>query len=181
MKLKSRVFIGFSTAVLIITSAVNVRSDQQWFGGPEDVSFAEDLWQAMVEAKVVGVDAVKNEPYIGLHPHGAILETSIDTLTVNGVANALIAKRSYRGINVSVESVESDRAAFLEDITIMFKREAGYDSANQDWFWAKYDADGSLSETPNAVKLAGRIAKGKSKGCIACHRKAGGGDFLFIN
>ena len=135
----------------------------------------------MVQAKVVGVDAVKNEPYIGLHPHGAILETSIDTLTVNGVANALIAKRSYRGINVSVELVESDRAAFLEDITIMFKREAGYDSANQDWFWAKYDADGSLSETPNAVKLAGRIAKGKSKGCIACLRKAGGGDFLFIN
>ena len=119
MKLKSRVFIGFSTAVLIITSAVNVRSDQQWFGGPEDVSFAEDLWQAMVEAKVVGVDAVKNEPYIGLHPHGAILETSIDTLTVNGVANALIAKRSYRGINVSVESVESDRAAFLEDLSLI--------------------------------------------------------------
>ena len=75
----------------------------------------------------------------------------------------------------------ADRAGFIEDVTVMFKREDGYDTANQNWFWAKYNPDGSLDITPNGVRLAGRIAKGKPKGCIACHLRAEGGDLLFIN
>lgn len=181
MKVNSRVLVGFPMAVLFVASAFNAWSDQQWFGGDEDVSFATDLWKAMQLARVVGVDAIKSEPYIGMHPHGAILESSIDTISVNGTESTVVTKRSYRGGDVSIEAVASDRVAFLEDITVMFKREEGYDNANQNWFWAKYNADGSLAATPNGVQLAGRIAKGKPKGCIACHRKAEGDDYLFIN
>jgi len=181
MKMNLSVFFGFSMVVLMAFSAMNVWSDQQWFGGDEDVSFAADLWKAMQLARVVGEDATKSEPYFGVHPHGAILESSIDTITVNGTESTVVTKRSYRGGDVSIEAVASDRAAFLEDITVMFKREEGYDTANQDWFWVKYNADGSLASTPNGVRLAGRIAKGKPKGCIACHRKAEGDDYLFIN
>ena len=28
--------------------------------------------------------------------------------------------------------------------------------------------------------LAGKVAKGKPKGCIACHSAAPGGDFMFL-
>lgn len=181
MNLKSSTFIRLALVALIATNAINARSDQQWFGGTLDVTFAKELWTAMQQASLVGSNAIENEPYIGMHPHGAILESSIDTITVNDTTNTVVTKRSYRGDGVSIEAVSADRAAFLEDITVMFKREDGYDTTNQNWFWAKYNADGSLAATPNGVQLAGRIAKGKPKGCIACHRKAEGNDYLFID
>ena len=122
-----------------------------------------------------------NTPYIGFHPHGAILESALNTITVNGITNKVATKSSYRGIGLTIESVLAGRAAFLEDITVMFKREDGYDTANQNWFWVKYNNDGTVAATPTGVQLAGRIAKGKQKGCIACHLRAGGADYLFIN
>ena len=90
-------------------------------------------------------------------------------------------KRSYGGVGASINSVTENGEKFLSDITVMFKREVGYDSDNQDWFWAKYNSDGSLDTTPNGVQLAGKIAKGKPKGCIACHIDAPGNDYLFVN
>jgi len=181
MNRKSRLFIRLAAAVLVTAGAFNVWSDQHWYGGADDVEFAADLWDAMLQAGLVGSQATNGHPYVGTHPHGAILESAIHTITVKGVTNTLAAKLSYRGIGVSIEEVVADRAGFIEDVTVMFKREDGYDTANQNWFWAKYNPDGSLDKTPNGIQLAGRIAKGKAKGCIACHLKAEGGDLLFIN
>lgn len=58
----------------------------------------------------------------------------------------------------------------------MFKRETGYDRENLDWFWAKYMPDGSLDKNPKGRKLAGRIGKDGSGGCIVCHKAIGGSD-----
>jgi len=44
----------------------------------------------------------------------------------------------------------------LAAITVMYK-EKGYDPAHNDWFWAKYQPDGTID------------AEGKVKGCIDCH------------
>ncbi len=181
MNLKSNSLLRLGIVTLVAMTAISAKSEQQWFGGAEDVTFAVDLWGAMEAAELVGPGATNSVPYIGMHPHGAILESSIDTITVNGSASTVVTKRSYRGVGISIEAVSKNREAFLEDVTVMFKREAGYDTDNQDWFWAKYNADGGLATTPNGVSLAGRIAKGKPKGCIACHRKAEGDDFLYIN
>ena len=63
----------------------------------------------------------------------------------------------------------------------MFQREDGYDSDNQNWFWAKFTPDGGLDKNPKGMMLAGRVAKGKPKGCIACHTAAPGGDYIFTN
>ena len=63
----------------------------------------------------------------------------------------------------------------------MFKREKGYDPESKNWFWAKYKPDGQLFVNPKGMQLAGRVAKGKPKGCIACHQAAPGGDFVFTN
>ncbi len=62
-----------------------------------------------------------------------------------------------------------DPAKHLGAISVMFRREAGYDDDNQDWFWVKYLPDGSLYNNAMGGSLAGRIAKGMDAGCIACH------------
>ena len=71
------------------------------------------------------------------------------------------------------------RNTWLKAVTVMFKRENGYDADNQNWFWAKYKPNGSLHSNPKKMLLAGRVAKGKPAGCISCHRAAPGGDYLF--
>ena len=171
----------FALLALALTGSFNIQSDTHWYGGNNDTEFAITLWQILLDADLVGENAQPDTPYLGTHPHGAILESVIATVAIEGTDRTIVVKRSYRGKNVSVESVSRDRSRFLDDITVMLKREDGYDSENQNWFWVKYNRDGTLSATPNGLKLAGRIAKGKSKGCIACHRKAPGDDFLFVN
>ncbi|KPP84625.1 MAG: hypothetical protein HLUCCO07_05865 [Rhodobacteraceae bacterium HLUCCO07] len=63
--------------------------------------------------------------------------------------------------------------------TVMFRREAGYDPDNADWFWVKYLPDGSLDKNPSGTPLAGRVGKGMDEGCIACH--AGVEDYVFTS
>ena len=66
----------------------------------------------------------------------------------------------------------------LQAITVMYKN-AGYNPGSGDWYWVKYNPDGSVPLSPpeaGSMKLAGRV-----KGCIECHNGAGGGDFAFFN
>ena len=72
-----------------------------------------------------------------------------------------------------------DPAKHLGAITVMFRREAGYDDDNQDWFWAKFLPDGSLDKNAMGGALAGRVAKGADAGCIACH--SGVDDYVFTS
>ncbi|MFT4961818.1 MAG: hypothetical protein ACI92Z_002912 [Paracoccaceae bacterium] len=59
----------------------------------------------------------------------------------------------------------------------MYRREAGFDTGNQNWFWVKFLPDGSLDKNPKGMRLVGKVAKGADKGCIACH--SGEDDYLF--
>ena len=149
------------------------------FGGKSSVRFAEKLWQALQGRGLVGQGAIHSKPYRGQHPHGAVLDTIEGPVTVGGHTGVAIVKRNYGGDNVSTANVATDPNAYLKAITVMYKRESGYDGDNQDWFWAKYLADGSLDKNPAGMQLAGRVAKGKPAGCIACHTAAPGGDMVF--
>jgi len=151
------------------------------FSDPKSVAFSKALWKAMDAADLVGSNAKADKPYKGSHPHGAVLETLSKEVSVKGVKSKVIVKRNYGGPGVSIANVSADRAKYLKAVTVMFKRESGYDSDNQNWFWAKYKPDGSLHKNPKGMKLAGRVAKGKPKGCISCHKAAPGGDYQFIN
>ncbi len=71
----------------------------------------------------------------------------------------------------------ADPGKHLGAITVMFRREAGYDEDNQNWFWVKYLPDGSLDKNAKGMALAGMVAKGADVGCIACH--SGDEDYLF--
>lgn len=78
------------------------------------------------------------------------------------------------------ETVANDPEKYLKAVTVMLKR-PGYDAETKDWFWVKYKADGSIDTNPKGMKLAGKVAKGKPKGCIACHTAAPGGDMVFTS
>jgi hypothetical protein len=153
------------------------RAQDKPFGGKDDVAYAQQLWKLMGEARLVGDNAVRVRPFEGNEPHGTIQEVVATTATVNGHSGRLLVKRNHGGKEgLTVAEVYDDPTAHLAAITIMFKREAGYDDDNQNWFWAKYLPDGSLDKNPAGAQLAGRVAKGADAGCIACHTSVGGAD-----
>lgn len=154
---------------------------QKPFGDPDSVSYSQDLWAALEDAKLAGEDAYEAVPYEGQHPHGAVLQTLDGEVTVNGHTGAVIVKRNYGGEGVSESKVANNPDQYLASVTVMFRRERGYDPDNANWFWAKYKPDGSLATNPKDMKLAGRVAKGADKGCIACHSSAPGSDFVYNN
>ena len=149
------------------------------FGNDADIADAKNVWQASLDAGFVGDDAIVTRPYKGAPPHGMILELTEKKVTIDGVTGALVVKKNYGGNGLTVDDVINDPKKYLKAVTIQFKREAGYDAENKDWFYAKYLPDGSLDKNPKDMKLAGRVAKGAPTGCIACHKSAPGGDFIF--
>ncbi len=155
--------------------------EEVFFGGDDDVAFAERLWRELAAARLVGRGAVNSRPYEGTEPHGAILVILQGDLTVDGRTGAVIVKNNYMGESVSVSSVSDNPDLNLAAVTVMFRRAEGYDADNLDWFWAKYSSDGSLQTNPAGVRLAGRIGKNPEDACIACHKFAPGDDYVFLN
>ena len=150
------------------------------FGGLNDVNYSNSLWKQMEAQNIVGLsNPIMSKPYKGAAPHGMILDLFELKMTINGHEGELIVKRNYGGNGLTEMDVINDPAKYLQAVTVMFKREAGYDPENQNWFYVKYDAEGALLKNPKGVPLAGRIAKGMSTGCIACHTAAPGGDYVF--
>ena len=142
------------------------------FGTSEDIAFAKTMWEKLHAA---GFDALHNNLYVGGPPHGKVREV------MEGIVDGklVIAKTNYGGKGVSIEAVKADPKKYLKAFTIMVKV-PGYDKEDQDWFWAKYKADGSLfTDDKKGMKLAGRVAKGMPVGCISCHQSASGSDFVF--
>lgn len=151
------------------------------FSGPDSVSYSQQLWSSLSAAKLVGDPASNPVPYKGVHPHGAVLTTKSSIVNVDGHSGKVFVKKNYGGEGVSVDTVKADPAKYLKAVTVMYKRETGYDADNQDWFWAKFKPNGELHVNDKGMQLAGRVAKGKPAGCIACHAAAPGGDYLFTN
>jgi hypothetical protein len=149
--------------------------------GMDDVGYAGKLWTAMEAAKLVGPNAIHSTPYEGAAPHGAILETLDSIVSVNGHEGAIIVKRNYGPDGIDEEMVANERDKHLKAVTVMFRRDKGYDADNKDWFWVKYAPNGSVMKNPAGMALAGMVGKGMDKGCIACHKGAGGGDLVFNN
>lgn len=149
------------------------------FGDPASVAYSNSLWAAMAVARLTGAKAKSDKPYKGQAPHGAILETITSVVTVDGHKGKVVVKRNYGPGGISTRDVARNRAKHLKAVTVMFKRERGYDPENNDWFWVKYKPDGSLHTNPKGMQLAGRVAKGMDQGCIACHAAVKDKDYLF--
>ena len=141
------------------------------FGSQEDITFAKTMWEKLHAA---GFDALHNNLYVGGPPHGKVREV------MEGIVDGklVIAKTNYGGKDITIAKVKADPKKYLKAVTIMVKV-PGYDTDDQDWFWAKYKADGSLFSNEKKMPLAGRVAKGMPVGCISCHQSASGSDFVF--
>lgn len=98
----------------------------------------------------------------GAEPHGAFVsiygnKIAVDALKMNKgtfADGSIIIKENYK----------PDKT--LAAITVMQKSK-GFNHDAGDWFWAKYQPDGTID------------AEGKVQGCINCHRKAADKDWVF--
>jgi hypothetical protein len=160
---------GMKPALIIALAVAAGTAEAQEFGTDADKEYADLLWQVMEASKLVGDAPIMATPYEGVAPHGVMLETFYTSATVDGHTGALIVKRNYGPEGVNSEEVLADPAGHLGAVTVMYRRENGYDADNQDWFWVKYLPDGSLDKNPAGMAVAGRVAKGADQGCIACH------------
>lgn len=173
--LKFSVIAGFAATIAVVGTIANAQMKPP-FGSPAEVAYSKDIWTAMKAAKLVGPGAINVRPFEGNQPHGAIQQVLDAKINVRGRMARVIIKRNHGGKGISVQSVYDNPDKDLKAITIMFKREKGYDAEDLDWMWVKYKPDGSLHTNPKGMMLAGKIAKGMDKGCIACHKAAGGAD-----
>ncbi len=173
--MKRHLLGGIAVALL---TAFAAKAQDQVFGTDTDAGYAEKIWAAMREQNLIGDTMLRAFPYEGVEPHGKMLETFYSSASIDGHDGALIVKRNFGPEGVTADQVLSDPGKHLGAVTVMFRREEGYDPDNGNWFWAKYLPDGSLDKNPNGMRLAGRVAKGADAGCIACHSGAGG-DYLF--
>lgn len=178
---KMFVFSVISVTALAVagcTMSGSAMMDKAPAGGPNSVAFAGKLWKVLEQNRMVGDGMINMTPYEGSEPHGFILETFDANIKVDGRTALVVVKRNYGPKGLTTDQVNDDRKKHLKAVTVMFKREKGYDSDNKDWFWAKYLPDGSLDKNPKGVMLAGKVMKGAPKGCIACHKGADG-DMIF--
>jgi len=169
-------------SVVVVMMSVSFSANAKPFGNPDDISFAQKLWDKMTHSRLVGKNAFRPMPYDTAPPHGNIVETLDGFMEMNGRNSVVIVKKNFgeRG-KTTVEDVADNPGKFMTSVTVMYKREKGYDPESKDWFWAKYTPKGKLMKNPKGMALAGRVAKGSDKACIACHSLAPGGDFVYIH
>lgn len=154
------------------------------FGGPMNVEYAQVLWDRLVGNDLVGPQAIRSYPYAGNSPHGQALEFLETMITVDNHEGVVMVKKNYVGegdLDSLKRGVLNEREKHLASITVMFQREDGYDPDHDNWYWAKFQPDGQLETNPKGMSLAGRVAKGTNKGCIACHTAAPGNDYVFTH
>ena len=169
--LKFILALGLSTILGLSTALA-----EQPFGGKNDVAFAKKLWDTLKQQKLIGPDRINVQPFEGNEPHGSIQQVLNTTITIDGRTALVLVKVNHGGKDVSIEDVYANPNKYLGAYTVMFKREKGYDPENLNWFWAKCKPTGDLDKNPKGAFIAGRFMKGKSQGCIACHKGAGGAD-----
>lgn len=94
----------------------------------------------------------QGELYEGTEPHGMLLTTYL-----NGTAHTALTQGSGPLPNGSIVVKENYMPdSTLAAVTVMYSS-PGYDAEHNDYFWAKYQADGS-------VEAAGRV-----ESCQSCH------------
>jgi hypothetical protein len=168
--MKNLAIFGTVIAVILIAFALVVSAEKMEgkmpFGGKEDVEFANKMWKAMDGYQKW---LMKSDMMPGKSPHGAFVQLYYNIVNVD--------KKPYHVVIKDNFTPDKKLAA----VTVMIQREAGYDPDNNDWFWVKYDADGTISKNDKDMALAGRVAKGMDAGCIACHKDDVDGDYLFSN
>ncbi len=166
------IILSFFIFAGLMQSASKVSSAPP-FGGPEDVQDSEQLWKALTDARLVGNQSITAMPYKG-SVHKTILISLDSTLRLGDHTGTVIVKKMFQGPEVSVQRVFNNPTTDLKVVAVMYKREKGYDPDNQDWFYTKYNPDGSPQKNKKGMLITGRAAI-----CIGCHQSAPGDDYVY--
>jgi hypothetical protein len=131
-------------------------------GTPADQTEAAELWQESAGHREWGYFDQHVGIQKGKSPHGKFVATYINDVADGNQAappmGSILVKENYR----------SEDPSTLDSLTVM-KRITGYDPDNDDWFWARYKADGTVTHS------------GRVEMCIDCHFDARGDEFVFLN
>lgn len=103
----------------------------------------------------------KGELYTGQDPHGALLTTYVNDVTLESLK---IMKGMQNNSLIVTENYNPDRN--LTSVTVMYKVK-GYNPDGDDWFWAKYDPSFKI------------LSEGKVKECMDCHGKVRDNDSIY--
>ncbi len=160
-------------STLCVFSIVFVVLGSPPFGTKEDVKYSERLWKALTNAKLAGEHAIASIPYAAA-VHKKVLITLDSTVRVGNHTGTVIIKKMFQGDDVTVESVANNPTKNLKFVAVMFQREKGFDTKNQDWFYIRYDAKGRPTKNKKGILMVGRFPK-----CISCHQAAPGGNYIY--
>lgn len=137
--------------------------------------FEDRFWEYLISQKYENWAPVpgKSDGFSkGESPHGAFLKMYLNRTAAGK------PKELPNGSIIIKENYGPDRKTLMA-ITVMY-RSKGYNPNAGDWYWVKYNADGTIARTPpekGSMKIAGKF-----KGCITCHGEgAEGNDFAFFN
>lgn len=137
----------------------------------DELQFARELWTAMGNYRDW---PLASDVYAGRDPHGAFLRLYMTWLHVGGQGHPVVVKDNFTGANA--EAVQADMDGTLQNITVMVQRADGYGSQHGGWYWVQYEPDGTVARGADGVPVAGQVA-----GCVRCHDRAEGHDYLFHN
>jgi len=169
--------IGVLLAVLSYSAYSIADEPEKSAGTAEDDAYAAKLWAYMLENRLIGEGRVRSFPFVGSRPHGSIQEFIATEATIDGQQGRLLIKHNYGAEEEltpkKVYAAEPDENS--EPLAIMFQREESYDPANNNWFWAEYNADGSV------LNYQGANLSGRAPLCLGCHTPLGGKDREILN
>ncbi len=151
--------------------------DPGW-GSEQDAAAALQWWSSNDGANLGWQTAEAWERYpgttelrVGMEPHGARQNLWHTTDPAEGQVGYTVLKENY--------PPEGDGDELVA-VTIGIKREAGYDPDNQDWFWTRFNPDGTLFMI-GELPAAGAVEPEPGAGCRGCHRAAADGDYTYVN
>jgi hypothetical protein len=126
---------------------------------------AQTLWEELQAANYAEDWATvpgKGTLYPGQDPHGALISIYLNA----GAAEALETQPGQMPEEAIVLKENYTADETLDSVTVM-QKQTGFDPDHNDWFWAKYGADGTVQ------------AAGKPDGCISCHGAVRSNDYVF--
>lgn len=135
--------------------------------------FEEQFWQYLKAnnySNWAPVPGTSGGLYPGSGPHGALLKMYMNRTAVGNVEDL------PEGSVIVKENYGEDQT--LLAITVMY-RAKGYNVKSGNWYWVKYNPDGTVART--STEAGFKKIRGSVKSCIDCHTDAGGGDFVFFN
>ena len=120
---------------------------------------AYNTWKSLAREKKTD-DGVEN-------PHSSVSRTYVNKIATDDAKalpiGSILVREDY------------DDKGKRKSISVMY-RVKDYDKDHGNWYWLKYQENGSIVRDAGNKAIAGKVAS-----CIECHAKANGKDFAFSN